>query len=168
MFGLHGWLLRLEHVQQCFGNANLELKELENIVFKETVKVLGHVLSKECVRTNTDKLATMSQWPMLSRKKQVEVFSDSYYRRFVTNFTSCVKTHRVNMGRRSFVIKEITEHIVFYSCVSISKISFYFIAIYNRLTMQAGMLYRLWNGNDTDSLQLIAVTNSLLLTVPRQ
>jgi len=54
---------------------------------------LGHVISSEGISTDNDKIAAVSNWPILQNKKHLQSFLGlcSYYRRFAKGFSILAK-----------------------------------------------------------------------------
>jgi len=90
---------RLVEVLHCLYKAGLKLKAKKCTLFQREVHFLGHVVSKDGIRTDPAKVAEIANWPRpqeglkLGRRKipfvtQVKSFLGvcSYYRKFIPNF----------------------------------------------------------------------------------
>lgn len=57
------------------------------------VKYVGHIVSKEGIATDPDKLAAVTQWPQPTDLKSLRSFLGfcGYYRRFIANYSSIVR-----------------------------------------------------------------------------
>ena len=62
-------------------------------LFKQQINYLGHVVSKEGVSTDPDKITSVTEWPQPTTVTEVRSFLSfvSYYRRFVPNFSKVAK-----------------------------------------------------------------------------
>ena len=74
----------LEHLQDF----NLKIKPKKSFIFQTKVLFLGHILSKEGISPNPDKVQKVKDWPVPTNAKEVHLFLGlaSYYRRFVPQF----------------------------------------------------------------------------------
>lgn len=81
-------LTRLEHVFQRMRDANLKLKPSKCILFQRSVKFLGHVVSKEGIQTDPEKIESVQNWPIPKNAREIKSFLGlcSYYRKFVKGF----------------------------------------------------------------------------------
>ena len=96
----------LKAVLERFRTAGLKLKPQKCYLFQEEVRYLGHVVSKEGVRTDPDKVEAVKGWPTPSCIKEVRSFLGlaSYYRRFIRGFADIAKPlHRLTEKTRQFV-----------------------------------------------------------------
>ena len=73
--------------------AGIKLKPTKCDLFKQQINYLGHVLSKEGVSTETDKITAVTKWPQPTTVTEVRSFLGfvSYYRRFMPNFSKVAK-----------------------------------------------------------------------------
>ena len=67
-------LLRLEAVFSQLNKHGLKLKASKCEVFKNSVKYLGHVVSKNGVHTDPDKIEALTSWPETSNIKTLRSF----------------------------------------------------------------------------------------------
>ena len=81
-------LERLRHVFQRLRQANLKLKPSKCAFFRTSVKFLGHIVSKDGVHTDPEKIKAVREWPAPKSVKDVRSFMGlcSYYRRFISRF----------------------------------------------------------------------------------
>jgi len=61
---------------------------------KLKISFLGHVVSKDGVETDPEKIKAMAEWPQPENVKQMQSFLDfcNYYRIFIRNFSEIAKT----------------------------------------------------------------------------
>jgi len=83
----------LEQVFARLCSANLKLNPKKCSFFKREIKYLGHVVSREEIKTDPEKISTVRDWPIPRTKKQVRSFLGfcSYYRKFVKGFSLIAK-----------------------------------------------------------------------------
>ncbi|KAL3987009.1 ubiquitin carboxyl-terminal hydrolase 12/46 [Sarotherodon galilaeus] len=83
-------LLKVLHRLKEFG---LKLSVEKCMFFQKTVKYLGHVVSKDGVQTDPDKIETLKSWPVPKNLKELRSFLGfaGYYRRFIQGYSNIVK-----------------------------------------------------------------------------
>ena len=67
---------------------NLKIKPKKSFFFQSSVLFLGHLLSKDGILLNPEKVSKVKDWPILKNAKEVHSFLGlaSYYRRFIPQF----------------------------------------------------------------------------------
>ena len=92
----------LETLQEVFDRlraAGLKLKPDKCDMFQQEVRYLGHVVSREGVATDPDKVAAMSKWPPPRDRKELLTFlgMTGYYRQFVESYAAIARPlHRLS------------------------------------------------------------------------
>lgn len=81
-------LHRLEEVFSRLHGQGLKVKLSKCHFFQKRVKYLGHVVSKDSVSTDPDKVAAVWEWQTTNHLAELKSFLGfaSYYRRFVEGF----------------------------------------------------------------------------------
>ena len=81
-------LNRIEMVLKRLQDFNLKIKPKKSFFFQSKVLFLGHMLSKEGISPNPNKIQKVKDWPVLTNAKEVHSFLGlaSYYHRFVLQF----------------------------------------------------------------------------------
>ena len=76
-------------VFQRIKNANLKLNPDKCELFKTKVKFLCHIVSRNGISTDPEKVQPVREWPIPLNIKQVRSFLGlaSYYRKFIQNFS---------------------------------------------------------------------------------
>lgn len=79
----------LNRLQQC----NLKLSADKCYFFQERVKFLGHIVSKDGIETDPDKIEKIKNWPRPTNPDELRSFVAfaGYYRRFVKDFSKVTK-----------------------------------------------------------------------------
>ena len=74
---------------------NLKVDPQKCLFFQKSVKHLGHIISKDSVKLDPDKLEALTSWPKPRTVKEVKQYLGfcGYYRRFIKGFSSCVPFH---------------------------------------------------------------------------
>ena len=86
-------ITRLESVFKRLQDHKLKLKPSKCELFKSSVTYLGHVVSKEGIHTDPEKLSAVRDWPNPNNVKELRQFLGfaGYYRRFVRNYSQIMK-----------------------------------------------------------------------------
>ena len=86
-------LHRLKAVISKLRAAGLKLKQTKCDLFKQQINHLGHVVCKEGVSTDPDKITAVTEWPQPTTVTEVRSLLGfvSYYRRFISNFSKVAK-----------------------------------------------------------------------------
>ena len=86
-------LHRLKAVIIKLRAAGHKLKPTKCDQFKQQINYLGHVVSKEGVSTDPNKITAITEWPQPITVTEVRSFLDfvSYYRRFIPSFSKVAK-----------------------------------------------------------------------------
>ena len=81
-------LNRVQMVLERLQDFNLKIKLKKSHFFQPKVLFLGHILSKDGISPNPDKIQMVKDWPVPTNAKEVHLFLGlaSYYRRFVPQF----------------------------------------------------------------------------------
>lgn len=98
-------LYNLDLVFSRIQKARLKIKPTKCAFFKEKVKYLGHIVSKEGVAADPEKTVKVKTWPVPSSVKEVQQFLGlaNYYRRFIRDFASIAKPlHKLTEKNSSF------------------------------------------------------------------
>jgi len=88
-----GMLSRLEQVFERLRSANLKLNPKKCCFFKREIRYLGHVVTREGIKTDPEKISAVRDWPIPRTKKQIRSFLGfcSYYRKFIKGFSLIAK-----------------------------------------------------------------------------
>ena len=86
-------LHRLKAVISKLRAAGLNPKPTKCDLFRQHINYLGHVVSKEGVSTNPDKITAVTEWPQPTTVTEARSFLGfvSYYWRFIPNFSKVAK-----------------------------------------------------------------------------
>ena len=81
----------LDRIALVFGHLkefNLKIKPKKSFFFQSSVLFLGHLLSKDGILPNPEKVSKVKDWPIPKNAKEVHSFLGlaSYYRRFIPQF----------------------------------------------------------------------------------
>ena len=81
-------LNRIKMVLKHLQDFNLKIKPKKSFFFQSKVLFLGHILSKEGISPNPEKVQKVKDWPVPSNVKEVHTFLGlvSYYRQFIPQF----------------------------------------------------------------------------------
>ena len=82
----------LDRIALVFGHLkefNLKIKPKKSFFFQSSILFLGHLLSKDGILPNPEKVSKVKDWPIPKLAKEVHSFLGlaSYYRRFIPQFT---------------------------------------------------------------------------------
>lgn len=85
--------LDLKKVLKKLEEANLKIQLDKCEFFRKEVQFLGHTVTEEGVRPNSDKIETIKNWPLPQSEKEIRQFLGTlgYYRRFIKDFAKLVK-----------------------------------------------------------------------------
>ena len=84
---------RLEAVFGKLAEHGLKLKPSKCELFMDSVTYLGHVVSKQGIHTDPEKVSAIKSWPVPKNVKEMRQFLSfaGYYRRFIRNYASIVE-----------------------------------------------------------------------------
>ena len=86
-------LLRLKAVFEKLKKAELKLKPSKCEFFKQELTYLGHVVSKNCIQTDSKKGEAVCKWPVPTNVTEVRSFLGftNYYWRFIKKYVQVAK-----------------------------------------------------------------------------
>jgi hypothetical protein len=86
-------LCRLKEVFRRLRKANLKLKPKKCVLFQKRVLYLGHVVTRDGIATDPEKIRVIQEWPPPTCLKDVRAFLGlaSYYRRYVKDFSDIAR-----------------------------------------------------------------------------
>ncbi|KAG1392547.1 hypothetical protein G6F60_012004 [Rhizopus arrhizus] len=89
----HEHLIHLEQVFNCIKIANLKLNPEKCFFFKDHLKFLGYIVTKEGIQTDPSKIEKIQSYPVPKTLTQIRGFLGlaSYYRRFIKNFAAIAR-----------------------------------------------------------------------------
>lgn len=84
---------RLRHVLQRLRENGLKLSPSKCRFFQTSVRYLGHIVSRDGIKTDPEKIAAIKTWPVPQTLKQLKSFLGfaGYYRRFIQHYSKIVK-----------------------------------------------------------------------------
>ncbi len=93
---------RLELVFEQLKRHGLKLKPSKYFLFRSEVKFLGHVISSEGIRVDSEKVSALDSWPVPKSTKEVRQLIGfmSYYRRFVPKFAQILRPLHILIGSK--------------------------------------------------------------------
>ena len=91
--GFENHLQRLEAIFTRLKEYGIKLQPSKCKLFRERVQYLGHVVSKDGIETDPDKIEALKTWPVPKNVKELRTFLGfaGYYRRFVKDFAKIAK-----------------------------------------------------------------------------
>ncbi|XP_024120340.2 uncharacterized protein LOC112141437 [Oryzias melastigma] len=92
---------RLLRVLQRLKDYGLKLSPEKCVFFQTSVRYLGHVVSRQGVETDPEKISALKTWPVPQTLRELKSFLgfSGYYRRFVKGYSNIVKPlHNLTSG----------------------------------------------------------------------
>ena len=99
-------LERLRQVFERFRAANLKINPTKCEFFRTRVPFLGHIISKDGLEADPEKVAAVKNFPIPTSPTEVESFLGlcSYYRRYVKNFADIARPlHKASESKSLFL-----------------------------------------------------------------
>ena len=95
---------RLQQVFQRFREANLKINSTEGAFFQTIVQFLGHVISKNVLEADPEKVEAIQIFPVPQNQTDVKSFLGlcSYYRRYIKNFAMTARPLHKASKTKSF------------------------------------------------------------------
>ena len=86
-------LIHIEQVFHCIQIANLKLNPEKCFFFKDHLKFLGYIVTKDGIQTDPSKIEKIQNYPVPKTLTQIRGFLGlaSYYRRFIKNFAAIAR-----------------------------------------------------------------------------
>ena len=100
---------RLEEVFGRFREAHLKLKPAKCVLLSDSVKYLGHIVSKNGVSTDPEKVEKVENWPVPECKTGLKSFNGlvNYYRKYIEDYAKiCKPLNRLMSGKIPFTWEE--------------------------------------------------------------
>ena len=98
-------LVNLEKVFQRLRETNLKLSPNKCTLLQKKSNFLGHIVSKDGIATDPDKIKSVKDWPVPTNVKQIRSFLGlcSYYRKYVKGFSNVARPlHKLTEIDRTF------------------------------------------------------------------
>ena len=103
---------RLQQVFHRFCEANLKINLTKCAFFQTKVQFLGHIISKNALKADPEKIKAVQNFPVLQNQTDVKSFLglSSYYRRYIKNFAMIARAlHKASETKSSFTWTEETQ-----------------------------------------------------------
>lgn len=96
----------LKLVFERLRSANLKIQLNKSEFLKKEIAFLGHIITPDGIKPNTDKIDTVLNYPIPKTQKQIKAFLGllGYYRKFINNFAKLVKPLTVCLKKGNSVI----------------------------------------------------------------
>ena len=107
-----GHIKRLQQVFQRFREANLKNNPTKCAFFQTKVQFLGHVISKNGLEADPEKVKAVQNFPLPQNQTDVKSFLGlcSYYRRYIKNFAMIARPlHKASETKSSFIWTKETQ-----------------------------------------------------------
>ncbi|GFT62174.1 retrovirus-related Pol polyprotein from transposon 412 [Trichonephila clavipes] len=99
-------LKNIRRVLQKLKEANLKLSPSKCHLFRRGVTYLGHIISSEGVRTDSEKISAVKNWNCPTDVHQLRSFLGlcTYYRKFVKTFSTIARSlHKLTEAKQKFI-----------------------------------------------------------------